>query len=216
MILPQKFVLFGGRGGGEVVAEYLAASQGKYEVLGFLNDDVVRGNRIGQYEIIGKFKDWREQPNEVLFNIPIHKVKLMPERARLIIALGVPDERFGNAIHPAATIATSAELGHGVGIGAHCDIHPGVKIGHHVGMRSGSYIGHDCLIGDFVFIGAHAAVCGYCEIGDGAHIAPNATVLENRKIGRFAIVGAASLVTRDVEDYEIVAGSPARNVGRLE
>jgi acetyltransferase-like isoleucine patch superfamily enzyme len=50
------------------------------------------------------------------------------------------------------------------------------------------------------------------KIGDYAWIAMNATVLQGVTIGYGAIVGAGSVVTKDVEDYEIVAGNPARKI----
>src|SRR5262249_36076798 len=44
----------------------------------------------------------------------------------------------------------------------------------------------------------------------GASIGSGATILPNLTIGQHAIVGAGSVVTRDVPDYAIVAGNPAR------
>ncbi len=44
----------------------------------------------------------------------------------------------------------------------------------------------------------------------GASIGSNATILSDLTIGRYALVGAGAVVTRDVEDYWIVAGNPAR------
>jgi len=48
------------------------------------------------------------------------------------------------------------------------------------------------------------------RIGDGAWIATNAVLLDGVKIGRGAVVGAGAVVTRDVPDYAIVAGVPAK------
>lgn len=49
----------------------------------------------------------------------------------------------------------------------------------------------------------------YVEIGDGSFLGFNAIVLPNVRIGINCIVGAHSLVTRDVPDYSVVAGNPA-------
>ena len=46
--------------------------------------------------------------------------------------------------------------------------------------------------------------------------AAGATILPGVTVGRYAIVGAASVVTRDVGDYEIVVGNPARLVRKLD
>ena len=51
---------------------------------------------------------------------------------------------------------------------------------------------------------------GEVIIGDGAWICANAVITRNVKIGKHAIVGAASVVTKDVEPYSIVGGVPAK------
>lgn len=53
-----------------------------------------------------------------------------------------------------------------------------------------------------------------CTIGDDAWIGANSVILPGcARIGRGAVVGAASVVTHDVGEFEIVAGSPARLIG---
>ncbi|WP_308705813.1 acyltransferase [Paraburkholderia sp. BL18I3N2] len=54
----------------------------------------------------------------------------------------------------------------------------------------------------------------YVLIGQGAFIGFNAVILPNVKIGRHAVVGAHSVVTRDVPDYCVVAGNPAQTMKR--
>ncbi len=53
-------------------------------------------------------------------------------------------------------------------------------------------------------------------IGEGVWIASNATVVGPCTIGDHAVVGACSLVQRDVEPYTIVAGLPAREIRRID
>lgn len=57
----------------------------------------------------------------------------------------------------------------------------------------------------------HDVVRASCWIGHDAWIGANVTILPGcRRIGIGAVIGAGSVVTRDVEDFEIVAGNPAR------
>ena len=59
-------------------------------------------------------------------------------------------------------------------------------------------------------------ICRPIVIKKGAWIGAGATILPGVTIGKHAIVGAASVVTRDVGDYEVVVGNPARLVRKLE
>jgi len=58
--------------------------------------------------------------------------------------------------------------------------------------------------------------CKPILIKQGAWIGAGATILPGITIGKYAIVGAASVVTHDVRDYEVVVGSPARVIKTLD
>lgn len=65
-------------------------------------------------------------------------------------------------------------------------------------------------------IGARIDCIGnYVAIGDGAFIGFGAVILPNVKIGAHAVVGSLSVVTRDVPDYSVVAGNPAKVIKKF-
>ena len=51
------------------------------------------------------------------------------------------------------------------------------------------------------------------HVGNGASIGANATIICGNNIGRYAFVGAGSVVTKDIPDYGLVIGNPARQIG---
>jgi len=51
------------------------------------------------------------------------------------------------------------------------------------------------------------------EVRDGATIGANATIVCGTVVGRYAVVGAGAVVTRDVADHRVVWGVPARETG---
>ena len=51
---------------------------------------------------------------------------------------------------------------------------------------------------------------------DGASIGANATIVCGNKIGKYSLVGAGAVVTKDVEPYSIVVGNPAHKIGTID
>jgi maltose O-acetyltransferase len=129
-----------------------------------------------------------------------------------------------------------ASAGHGI------NIEPGVFVadGRNVSIGSGSGLGtgsrvYGVEIGENVMVGPHVVFLkdnhryedpdvsiqsqgrtGIARpvVEDWAWIGERAVILPGRTVGKGAIVGAGAVVTRDVSDYEIVGGNPARVIGR--
>jgi acetyltransferase-like isoleucine patch superfamily enzyme len=111
------------------------------------------------------------------------------------------------------------------------DIGPGTWIGQYNNLRAGGgaiRIGRDCLVSQFCTLVAsnHAtgrdapiqsqgAATGYTgvNIGDDVWLGAGSAVLPGVRIGKGAVIGANAVVNRDVPEFEIWAGVPARRVG---
>ncbi|MDQ2096822.1 MAG: acyltransferase [Tychonema bourrellyi B0820] len=110
-------------------------------------------------------------------------------------------------------------------IGENCSIWPNtvfgdpayVRIGNNVHFSSCTLIGHDGSIAmlDRAYNVKLDAV-GKIDIRDNVFIGLNVIVLRNVTIGPNAIVAAGAVVTKDVAEGDIVAGVPARPIGRVE
>jgi serine O-acetyltransferase len=99
-----------------------------------------------------------------------------------------------------AEIGEHTELGYG-GIGVF--IHPQARIGRH------------CVLAHFVSVGGMGGKQGAAVIGDYVRIGTGAKILGPIRIGDFAVVGANSVVVRDVPAGTVVFGIPARVVRTL-
>jgi serine acetyltransferase len=128
---------------------------------------------------------------------------------------------LGMRIHPRATLyrwrdlrePSGISIGEGsiVGFWATIDGRRGVEIGKHVNLSSEVALWtleHDPNDRGFGVKG------GPIAIEDHAWVSFRATILPGVRIGRGAVVAANAVVTKDVEEYAIVAGVPARVVGQ--
>lgn len=120
--------------------------------------------------------------------------------------------RFATLIHPAARVSRTTEIGAGsiISPGVHIASH--ARIGCNVFVNRGVLIGHHTVIDDLVTIQPGANIAGVCRIGRGAYIAMAAVVLDRKRVGAHAVVGAGSVITRDVPDNVQVVGMPGRVV----
>jgi sugar O-acyltransferase (sialic acid O-acetyltransferase NeuD family) len=212
----RRIVVLGGPGDGLSVAEavHCAAAAGQRVVLaGFLNDAMSRGERLQGVPVLGRLDDWRELDNDIQFVPAIQKVKDMPRRVQRVERLGIPDERWGIVIHPAAVVSSDVEIGIGSFVLSCATIQPAARIGRFAGVRAGAMLGHHCVIGDHTYVGPNATMCGRSVLHDAAHLGPGAVLMDSRIMGRYSLAGISAAVTRDVPEYEIVFGNPARRVG---
>jgi len=211
--LTVPVAIVGGPGSGAGVAQSVAALAARGEriqVVGFLNDVLSLGEVVSGVPVIGPFASWGALADDVQFIAPLHKAKVMQERARIIETLGIPENRWISVVDPMSAVAPDATVGPGCYVGPFVSVGPGARLGAHTVLRAGAHVGHDCEIGDFVFVGANAVICGYSAVQDGTYIAPSATISDHCQVGRFAVVGLGAVVTKDVADFQAVYGVPAR------
>ncbi len=140
----------------------------------------------------------------VLYRISAACYRFWPTRPLAFVLRSVGVVWGGTEIHPAAKIGPGLCLVHSQKI----LIAEGVTIGKNARISHGVSIGGDT--------GRHGPESGWPVIGDDVTIALDAIVLGPVTIGDGAVVGAQSLVVRDVPPHGVVAGSPARLVRMVE
>ena len=118
------------------------------------------------------------------------------------------------AIHAAAVVSPHAELGAAPTILATAVVNAGARLGENVIVNTGAIVEHDCFVGAYAHVATGARLSSGVEVGEGAHVGAGATVRQGIRIGARAIVGVGAAVVHDVPDDAVVAGVPARALGR--
>ncbi len=118
-------------------------------------------------------------------------------------------------------------IGENCNIGQNVVISPGVIIGNNVKIQNNISVYTGVVCEDNVFLGPsvvftniinpRSAICRRNQyektiVKYGATIGANATIICGITLGRFCFVGAGAVVTKDVPDYALVIGNPARQV----
>ena len=135
----------------------------------------------------------------------------------------------GTCVREGASIGAKSSLGRS------CYVGPGVRIGANCSLQNQVQIFEPAIIGNNVFIGPGTIITNdpkprainssgerkregdwekaAAVIKDDASIGAGVICVGGIVIGSYSMIGAGSVVTRDVKDYQLVAGSPARHLG---
>lgn len=144
----------------------------------------------------------------------------------------------GTKIWNYAQVREGVKLGSECIVGKNVYIDFDVRIGSRCKIQNNCSIYHGAELEDGVFVGPHVIltndkkpraiapdgslkgnsdwVVGPIRICYGAALGAGSIILPNVTVGRFALVGAGSVVTRDVPDYALVAGNPAQVIGWVD
>lgn len=134
----------------------------------------------------------------------------------------------GTKIWHFSHIMTGCSIGKNCNIGQNVVISPGVVLGNNVKIQNNVSVYTGVTCDDDVFLGPscvftnvinpRSAVNRKSEylktrVGKGASIGANATIVCGHNIGQYAFIGAGAVVTKDVPDFALVIGNPARQTG---
>ncbi|MCB2291689.1 acetyltransferase [Clostridium sp. CS001] len=206
-----NIIVVGSSGHAKVIIDSIE-KENKYEIIGLLDRFKKVGSSAFGYKILGK-----EEDLETL--IKMYKIQ------GGIIAIGdnfirytvynkisqaIPEFNFIKVIHPSSQIARNAVIGKGTVIMANSVISSDATVGDFCVINHNSSLDHDSKMSDYSSLGPGSSIGGNSKIGLFTAISLGSKVIHGITIGEHTIIGAGSTVIKDIPEYSIAYGTPAK------
>ena len=213
----RPVILLGAGGHAKVVMDLLMGSGRK--VIGVCDPNLARQG-IGVWRGVATLGDdsaiHQYAPELVELANGMGSLPGSQSRKRLHLAFSQQGYCFATLVHPSAVLGTGVKLGQGVQVMAGCVIQADTCIGDSTIINTAAQVDHDGRIGSHVHIAPGAVLSGEVIVEENAHIGPNATLIQGKHIGRGAVVGAGTIVLRDIPAYHQLTGQPPRKPQPLQ
>ncbi len=211
-MMRGDLVIVGAGGHGRVCAEIAAAAG--WTVAGFLDASRPAGEIVNGHPVLGR------SLGEIRNTHPSGKAQVFiavgdnHRRKALFEGAAALGYEVAALVHPAASVSPTASVGAGSVLMAGTIVNANSSIGRYCIVNTASSLDHDNVLEDGVQICPGVRSAGGVRYRALAFIGTGASIIPGIEIGAHAIVGAGSVVIRDVPEDAKVAGNPARAITR--
>lgn len=192
--------LFGASGHGKVIKEILNANGVKVEAF---VDDNAKVNECGGCPVLHDATGL----SPMIVSIGVNRIRKMIVKR---LKTNYPAIEFMSAIHPSAVISPSAKIGEGTVVMAGAVINADAVIGNHCIVNTGATVDHDCVIEDYCHVAPGVHISGGTHVGEGTWIGVGSSVIQCLSIGKNCMIGAGSVVVKNVPNNVTAFGNPAK------
>lgn len=211
----KDIAIYGAGGFGREVACLIrrinAEAGGEWNIIGFFDDGVPAGTRNEYGEVIGNIdvlNGWKT-PLAIVFAIATPKiVELLHSKVTN------KNVEYPNLIAPDVIFLdkNNVRIGKGNIICSRSLISCNVEIGNFNILNGYNQVGHDTVIGNYNSVMPACKISGGVEIGDRNFLGVNAVILQYKKVADDIVIGASSLVMRNITKAATYIGNPAKKL----
>ena len=185
------------------------------EFIGFIDNDKSKwGTKVFSYPVFGGIAKVKELTSMgySICNLVTHDSITRFETTKELLVNGA---KLTNLIHPSVNLDL-VNVGTCEYIQENVILQANVTIGDNSSIHMGSLIGHETKIGNSTFIAHGCNLSGAVNVEDGVFIGTGVSIIPKVKIGKWSIIGAGSVITKDVPPYSVVVGNPAKIIKTVE
>jgi sugar O-acyltransferase (sialic acid O-acetyltransferase NeuD family) len=211
-----KVIVFGVLDTAEL-AHYYLTHDSDHEVVAFtVNRQYIEHDNFHGLPVVA-FEDVETifPPSEYKFFAPMTGRNMNRNREAIYNHAKAKGYQFISYISSRATLFNN-EIGENCFILEDNTIQPFTTIGNNVVLWSGNHIGHHGQIKDHVFFTSHVVLSGHCVVESYSFFGVNATIRDYTTIAQGTLVGMASAIMKETEEWGVYVGNPAKKVpGKL-
>lgn len=207
----KDIVIIGAGGLGREVAwliEDINEYEKKWNILGFVDDNVEKGKAINGYEVLGN-NSFFNKVKSIYYICAIANTKNRKHIVKMVSK--DPKNKAATLIHPSVNIAhNTTDLKEGCIICAGSIISTNTKIGMFNIIDWNCTIGHDVVFKNFITLYPSVNVSGNCNIGNCVELGTGSKVIQGKSIGKNSIIGAGAIVINNIKSNVTAVGVPAK------
>ena len=205
--MNKNLILIGGGGHCKSVIE-VAESTG-YTIIGILDRPEEVGKKVLAYEVIGVDDDIPLYVDKAEFVITVGFIKNSALRIKLFNKVLEAGGKLATLIASTAYVSKYAKIGQGIVVMHQAFVNAGAVIGDNAIINTFANIEHDAHIGNQCHISTGAMVNGDCVVSDNCFIGSQSVLANAISICPDVVVGAGSLVRKNIVQAGIYSGNPA-------
>lgn len=210
----NDLIIFGASGFGKEVAwlvERINNKKPTWNLIGFIDDnEAIQGKTVNSYPVLGGTNCLIDYPNAyIVCAVGAAKIrKTIIEKIKTLL----PSAKFAVLIDPDVECSNLLSIGEGSIICAHTILTVNIEIGSHVVLNLACTVGHDAIVHDYVTVYPSVNISGNTEIMECVELGTGTQIIQGKKIGANTIVGAGSVVVKDIPENCTAVGCPAKAI----
>jgi sugar O-acyltransferase (sialic acid O-acetyltransferase NeuD family) len=210
--VAERYVIWGCAGHAKVLAAMVRQRNGRVEALFDRSDVASVLTGVPVYMGLAGFARWAD--GAAALDEVSGLAAIGGSRGRDRLAVQALFRRYGlrlsAIVHADASVCETARVGAGTQILAHAVVAADAVVGDACILNHRASVDHECRVGDGAHLAPGATLCGLVVLEPNVMIGAGAVVLPRLRIGENSLVGAGAVVTRDGPANTVVVGNPAR------